>query len=67
MTCSGRVYFFTKDGVTVVIKDDGSDEVLAQNKLSIEGRIYGFASIDRSFVIRTGSELICVGIGASKE
>ena len=61
MTCSGRVYFFTKDGVTVVIKDDGSDEVLAQNKLSIEGRIYGFASIDRSFVIRTGSELICVG------
>lgn len=61
MTCSGRVYFFTKDGVTVVIKDDGSDEVLAQNKLSIEGRIYGFASVEQAFVIRTGRELICVG------
>jgi outer membrane protein assembly factor BamB len=51
MTCSGRVYFFTKDGATVVIKDDGSDEVLAQNKLSIEGRIYGFASVEQAFVI----------------
>jgi len=67
MTCLGRVYFFTKDGITVVIKDDGSDEVLARNKLSIEGRVYGFASINRTFVIRTGTELICVGNGRIPE
>ena len=60
MICSGRVYFFTKDGVTVVIKDGGSDEVLARNKLSIEGRIYGVAAVDEGFVLRSGSELICV-------
>lgn len=59
--CSNeRVYFFTKDGVTLVIKNDGSQEILSNNKLSIEGRIYGVAAVDRFFVIRTGSELICV-------
>jgi outer membrane protein assembly factor BamB len=62
-----RVYFFTKDGVTIVLKDDGSKEILAENKLSIEGRVYGVASINRAFVIRTGTELICVGHEASGE
>jgi outer membrane protein assembly factor BamB len=56
----GHVYFFTKDGETLVIKNDGSQEVSSQNKLSIEGRIYGVAAVNRTFVIRTGSELICV-------
>ena len=67
MKTSGRVYFFTKDGVTIVLKDDGSKEILAENKLSIEGRVYGVASINRAFVIRTGTELICVGHEASEE
>jgi outer membrane protein assembly factor BamB len=56
----GRVYFFTKDGVTVVIKNDGSKKVLSENKVSIEGRIYGVAAVNRSFVVRTGSELLCI-------
>ena len=56
----GRVYFFTKEGVTVVLKDDGSTEKLSENSLSIEGKIYGFAASKRSFVLRTGSELICI-------
>ena len=60
MQSSGCVYFFTKDGVTIVLRDDGTKEPLAENKLSIEGRVYGVASVDRAFVIRTGSELICV-------
>ena len=60
MQSSGCVYFFTKDGVTIVLRDDGTKEPLAENKLSIKGRVYGVASVDRAFVIRTGSELICV-------
>jgi outer membrane protein assembly factor BamB len=56
----GRVYFFTKDGVTVVIKDDGSKKIICQNKVSIEGRLYGVAAVNRFFVVRTGSELICI-------
>ena len=56
----GRVYFFTKEGVTVVLKDDGSTEKLSENSLRIEGKIYGFAVSKRSFVLRTGSELICI-------
>ena len=46
--------------MTIVLRDDGTKEPLAENKLSIEGRVYGVASVDRAFVIRTGSELICV-------
>ena len=60
ISSAGRVYFFTKDGETLVIKSDGSKEILSQNKLSINGRIYGVAAVAYSFVIRTGSELICV-------
>jgi outer membrane protein assembly factor BamB len=67
MKTEGRIYFFTKDGVTVVLKDDGSKEILAENKLSIEGRVYGVASIHQTFVIRTGSELICVSNDGSPE
>ena len=56
----GRVYFFTKDGVTVVLKDDGSSLKIAENSLSIDGRVYGFAVAGNSLVLRTGSELICI-------
>jgi hypothetical protein len=62
LSSSGRIYFFTKDGVTVVLKGDGTNEALAQNKLSIEGTVYGVASVDEAFVLRTGSELICVSL-----
>ena len=60
ISSSDHVYFFTKDGETLVIKNDGSQEVSSQNKLSIEGRIYGVAAVNRTFLIRTGSELICI-------
>ena len=56
----GRVYFFTKDGETVVIKDDGTKTLLSENKVSIEGKIYGVAAVKNFFVVRTGSELICI-------
>jgi outer membrane protein assembly factor BamB len=56
----GRVYFFTKEGATVVLKDDGSTEKLSENSLSIEGKIYGLAAAENAFIMRTGSELICL-------
>jgi hypothetical protein len=59
--CTWEDLFFTKEGETIVLKDDGSKEILAQNKLSIEGRVYGYAVADSKFVLRTGSELICLG------
>lgn len=56
----GRVYFFTKEGSSVVLDDQGGKEILAQNDLTISGRIYGFAVLNRSMVLRTGAELICL-------
>ena len=61
MHALGRIYFFTKDGKTIVIGSNGSDKVLAENELSIEGRIYGVSAVNKAFVLRTGTELICVG------
>ena len=55
-----RVYFFTKDGETIVLNDNGTTEKLAENKIEIDGRVYGFAAGDSQFVLRTGNELICI-------
>ena len=56
----GRVYFFTKEGSSIVLDDQGGQKILAQNDLTIDGRIYGFAVLNRSMVLRTGEELICL-------
>ena len=55
-----RIYFFTKEGEAIILKDDGTKEQLAQNRLKIDGRVYGLAVADSQFVVRTGSELICI-------
>lgn len=57
-----RVYFFGKDGVTTVVAAD-TDEFrrLAENTLSIDGRVYGVAAVDGAILLRTGSQLICLG------
>ena len=55
-----RIYFFDKDGSTLVLQSGGSQEALAENKLSVSGVVYGVAAIDQHFIIRTGSELICI-------
>tara|TARA_B100001093_G_scaffold146002_2_gene138664 strand:- start:72 stop:2279 length:2208 start_codon:yes stop_codon:yes gene_type:complete len=59
---ASRIYFFTKDGVTIVLKDNGEEDILAENKLSISGKIYGVGVCDNGFVMRTGTELLRVGI-----
>ncbi len=56
-----RVYFFGKDGVTTVVKAASTFEKLAENKLEIEGRVYGVAPVPGALLFRTGKKLICVG------
>ena len=56
-----RVYFFAQNGKTTVLRAGDKLEVLAENTLTVEGRVYGVAAVDRRLVIRTGSKLICVG------
>ncbi|QDU38054.1 outer membrane biogenesis protein BamB [Maioricimonas rarisocia] len=56
----GRVYFFEKSGTTTVVKADGTADVLAENVLPTEDRVYGVAAVEGRFVIRLGSELVCI-------
>jgi outer membrane protein assembly factor BamB len=58
---SQRVYYFGKDGVTTVVSADAKFQRLAENRLTIDGRVYGVAAVHGAFVLRTGEKLICVG------
>lgn len=55
-----RIYFFCKDGTTVVIRSTTTFEKLAENKLTTEGRVYGMAVAHGGFVIRNGNRLTFV-------
>lgn len=63
----GRVYFFGKSGKTTVVAAGPRLEVLATNELPSDDRVYGVAAVDRSFVIRSGSKLVCIRESAEKE
>ena len=54
------MYFFCKDGNTLVMKADGSQTVVAENNLTAESPIYGVALVDRNIIVRSGKNLICV-------
>ena len=57
-----RVYFFTKDGQTLVASADGGEggraKVLAENGLPGEGTVFGVAAVPGAFVVRTTGHLI---------
>ncbi len=55
-----KLYFFTKEGATDVYKAGSTPELLHSNKLTIKDRIYGVAVVDGRFIIRTGTQLICL-------
>lgn len=57
----GRVYFFTKDGKTIVSKAGDKFEKLAENSLPTDDRVYGVAAVDGAFILRTGRKLIAIG------
>ena len=46
---AGRVYFFTRDGICVVMKVGKEMDVLAENKLPGKDRVYGVAAIEGAF------------------
>lgn len=52
-----HIYLFAKEGITDVLIPGTTPEVVATNSLTIKDRIYGVAVADRSFVIRTGTQL----------
>ena len=58
-----HIYFFTKSGDSTIVKAGSSLEVIAENALTVpaETRIYGYAALDNKFVLRTGSQLVCLG------
>jgi len=56
----GRVYFFTKSGKTTVVASGPEFELLAENQLTTEDRVYGVAAVEKKFLIRTGEQLMCV-------
>lgn len=57
ITNGEHLYFFGVDGTAAVLSQS-SGEMVAENRLSSEGRVYGVAAADRSFVVRTGNRLI---------
>lgn len=60
ITDGERLYFFGVDGSAAVLSQARS-EIIAKNQLTIEGRVYGVATADRSFVVRTGNRLLSIG------
>ena len=60
VAADGNLYFFCKDGNTLVLKADGSQTVVAENNLTVEGTLYGVALVDQYIVARLGRELICI-------
>ncbi len=58
----GHVYFFTRDGVTEVLRASAdAPRVVAANVLSVAAPVTGFAAVDDAIVIRAGAEVIRVG------
>ena len=58
-----RIWFFCKDGSTVVMESADTPKVLSTASLKVAGndRVYGYAVASGKFVFRLGAELICIG------
>jgi outer membrane protein assembly factor BamB len=57
----GRLYCFSKNGATTLLDISGAEpRKIAESKLTITGRLYGAAAVDRNLILRTGSQLLCV-------
>lgn len=63
-----HAFFFTKKGRTVVlgISLEGP-EAVAESTLPTDDSVYGVAAVPGSFLIRSGRELVRVGIGVAAE
>ncbi len=61
LAAGDRIYFFTNEGTTVVVKAGAQYEELAKNTLPLE-RIYGVAVVDGALLLRSGRKLIKLGL-----
>lgn len=61
LAAGDRVYFFDTKGGTLVVKAGPKLEKLAENRLPIEGRVYGMAAVDGAMVFRTENRLVRIG------
>ena len=59
---SERLYFFGVDGTAAVLARS-TGETIATNELKTEGRVYGVAAADGSFLVRTGDRLLRIARG----
>ncbi len=59
---SDRVWFFCKDGATVVLESADTPRVVSEASLTVDpkDRVYGYAVTENRFVFRIGNELISV-------
>ena len=57
-----RVWFFCKDGATVVLQSADAPKVVSEPSLKVgpKDRVYGYAVTENRFVFRLGSELISI-------
>ncbi|MEM1180793.1 MAG: PQQ-binding-like beta-propeller repeat protein [Acidobacteriota bacterium] len=57
-----HVYFFTKNGETVVMRPGvEGPEVVSTNSLPTEETVYGVAAVQDAFLVRTGTRLLRIG------
>jgi outer membrane protein assembly factor BamB len=61
LAAGDRVYFFDTSGGALVVKAGSTLEKLAENRLTVTGKVYGYAAVDGALVLRTDSRLIRVG------
>jgi outer membrane protein assembly factor BamB len=62
-----RIYFPCTDGQTTAVKaDPAAFDKLADNKLTVQGRVVGVAAVDRAILLRTPTELVFIGRPATK-
>ena len=56
---------FGTDGVASIFAVDAAEPIeLARNALTVSERLYGVAAVDGALFVRTGRELIRIGISA---
>ncbi len=63
IAAADRIYFFGNAGTTIIYKSDADKAVkISENSISVETtKVYGAAAVDGAFIIRTGTDLICIG------
>ncbi len=64
LAAKDRIYFFCKNGETVVIEpSETKPKVIAKNKITVaeDDVVYGYAVSENKFFLRTGKAITCIG------